>query len=320
MTPRLLAIAFALLAGITGASGETYPARQVKVIVPFAPGGVTDVIARLWAQAMSESLGQQFYIENHGGGGGNLGMALAARQPADGYTVLVASSSLTINPSLYNKLTYDPVKDFDAVTLLATTPNVLVVHPSVPAKTTQELIALIRANPGKYSYAMSGAGTPNHIQAEMFKTSLKLDFVTVPFNGGGPAIQSTLGGHTPIAFTAFTPVQSLVTSGQLRALGVSGDKRSPLLPNVPTLAEAGVRGQEAGIFSGALVPAGTPRDIIEKLQAETLKVLSTPAMQAQLAKLGLTAGGNTPEEFAAQLKAERESWGRLIAEARIQKQ
>ena len=316
----LLTLAPFTLAGLTPGAAQDYPSRPVKVIVPFAPGGVVDVVARLWAQQMSQSLGQQFYIENHAGGGGNLGMGVAARQPADGYTVLVASSSFTINPGLYKKLPYDPEKDFEAVTMLASTPNVLVVHPSIPAKTTQELIALIRANPGKYTYAMSGAGTPNHIQGEMFKESLKLNMVSVPFNGGGPAIASTLGGHTPIAFTAFTPVQGLLAGGELRALGVSGDKRSSLLPDVPTLAEAGVRGQEAGIFAGALVPAGTPKTIVDKLQTETLKLLSTPAMKQQLAKLGLEGGGNTPQAFDTQLKTERESWAKLIVEAGIEKQ
>ena len=189
MRMLLLALMLSTLAG--AAQAQSYPTRPVKVIVPFAPGGVADTIARMWAQNLSQSLGQNFYVENHGGGGSNIGMGLAARQPADGYAVLVAASSFTVNPSLYAKIPYDPLKDFTPVTLLASTKNVLVVHPSVPAKTVNELIDLVRASPGKYSYAMSGAGTPNHIQAETLKLAHQLDLTMVPFNGGAPAIQCT---------------------------------------------------------------------------------------------------------------------------------
>jgi len=221
MRMLLLALMLSTLAG--AAQAQSYPSRPVKVIVPFAPGGVADTIARLWAQNMSQSLGQNFYVENHGGGGSNIGMGLAARQPADGYAVLVAASSFTINPSLYAKIPYDPLKDFTPVTLLASTKNVLVVHPSIPAKTVNELIELVRANPGKYSYAMSGAGTPNHIQAETLKLAHQLDLTMVPFSGGAPAIQSTVAGHTPVAFTSLAPVQA---AGGGRAVAGAGGKRA----------------------------------------------------------------------------------------------
>jgi tripartite-type tricarboxylate transporter receptor subunit TctC len=298
----------------------SYPNRPVKVIVPFAPGGVTDVVARLWAQKMSQALGQNFFVENQAGAASNLGMGNAARQAPDGYTILVGASSFTINPSLYNKIPYDPAKDFSPVTLLASTPNVVVVHPSVPAKTVQELVALLRVNPGKYSYAMSGVGTPNHLQAEMFKLTTKVDLVTVPFGGGGPAVQSTVGGHTPIAFTSLTPVRTLVAEGKLRALAVTGAKRSSVWPHVPTFAEAGITGQEADTFAGVLVPAGTPKEIIDKLHAETVKILTTPEMKEQLDKLGFAPGGMTPAEFDARLKEEIASWNKVAREAGIAKQ
>jgi tripartite-type tricarboxylate transporter receptor subunit TctC len=298
----------------------TYPNHPIRVIVPFAPGGVTDVVARLWAQGMTQRLGQNFYIENMAGGGSNIGMGNAARQPADGYTIMVGASSFAINPVLYNKIPYDPFKDFDAVTLLATTPGVYVVNPSVPAKTMEELIALVRANPGKYSYAMAGFGTPNHLLAELLKLNLKLDLITVPFQGGGPAMQSTIAGHTPIAFVAVTSIPALVEGGQLRALAVTGTTRSSVLPNVPTMLESGVQGQEPDTFTGLFVPAGTPKEIIDKLHDESLKVLALPEVKAQLTKLGSEPGGTTPEQFTARLKTEIAFWGKVMQDAGIAKQ
>ena len=304
----------------TAASPDAYPSRPIRVIVPFAPGGVTDTIARLWAQRMSQALGQQLYVENHGGGASNLGTALAAHQPADGYTILVGASSFAINPSLYAKVPYDPLKDFVPVTLLTATPGVVVVNPAVPATTIGELIALVRANPGKYSYAMSGIGTPNHLQAELLKLAFQLDMTTVPFAGGAPAIQSTIAGHTPIAFVALTSVPALVDGGQLRALAISGTHRSPVLPDVPTMAEAGISGHEADTFTGLFVPAGTPKEIVDRLHAETVRVLATPAFKEHLAKLGAEPDGASPQQFAARLKDEIALWGRVIADAHIEKQ
>jgi tripartite-type tricarboxylate transporter receptor subunit TctC len=304
----------------TSEPAANYPNRPVKVIVPFAPGGVTDVIARLWAQRMSSSLGQQFYVENHAGGGSNLGMGVAARQPADGYSIMVGASSFAINPVLYKKIPYDPLKDFTAITLLAATPGVLVVHPSLPATSFKEFIALVRANPGKYSYAMSGIGTPNHLLGELLKLTFQLDLVTVPFAGGGPAIQSAVAGHTPIAFVALTSIPPLVEGGKLRALAVTGVKRSSVLPSVPTMLEMDVRGQEPDTFTGLLAPAGTPKDIIDKLSAETAKILAMADVKQQLANLGSEPKSTTPAEFDARLKAEIAFWGKVIEDARIEKQ
>src|SRR5262245_38228160 len=206
---------------------QSYPSRPVRVIVPFAPGGPSDVLARLLAQKLSQTLGQQFYVENQPGAGGNLGMAAGARAAPDGYTITVIGTSFVVNPSLYPKIPYDPVKDFVPVTLAAISPNVLVVHPSIPAKSVRDLIEFLRANPGKYSYAHAGNGTTPQLSGEMFRRSQNLDIVPVPFGGSAPAIQSTLGGHTPIAFTVLTPAVPQVKEGLLRALAVTTPKRSP---------------------------------------------------------------------------------------------
>jgi tripartite-type tricarboxylate transporter receptor subunit TctC len=237
------------------AVAQSYPARPVRVIVPFAPGGPTDVLARIITLGLSQSLRQQFYVENHPGAGGNLGMGLGARAEPDGHTITVVSTSYVVNPTLYAKIPYDPYKDFAPVTLAAASPNVLVVHPSIPASTVKELVAFLKANPGKYSFAHTGVGTTPQLSGEMFKRSQDLDIVSVPFGGSGPAIQSALAGHTPIAFTVLTPAVAQVKEGKLRALAVTTSNRSPALPDVPTLAESGLSGQESDTISGFLVPA-----------------------------------------------------------------
>lgn len=302
-----------------GASAS-YPNRPVKVIVPFSAGGVTDSVARLWAQRMSVELGQQFYVENHAGGGSNVGIGVAARQAADGYALLVGASSFITNPALYKKIPYDPFKDFTPVSIMASTPAVLIVHPSLPAKTFQEFIALVRANPGKYSYGMPGLGTPNHLLGELMKVAFGLDLVTVPFPGGGPAVQSTVAGHTPIASVALTSIPALVESGQLRALAVSGPKRAAVLPQVPTLKELGVPDPVPDTFTGLLAPAGTPREIVDKLSSTTAKVLAVPDVKQQLANFGSEAVLSTPAEFEALLRAEATFWRKAMDDAKIERQ
>ena len=294
-----------------------YPARPVRVVVPFAPGGPSDVIARLLAQKFSESLGQQFYVENHAGGGGNLGTALAARTAPDGYTILVASSSFMINPGLYAKVPYDPYTDFDPVTEIATTPNVLVVHPSVAVTSVRELIDLIRANPGKYSYANPGTGTPSHLSGEMFKLALKLDMVAVPFQGGGPMIQSVIGGHTPIAFSSMPPAAPQIKEGRIRALAVTSAKRSVAVPDVPTMAEAGVADQEGDTPQGILLPRGAPKEAIDLLHRETVRVIALADIKQKLAAIGFQAIGSTPAEFAARIRVEVPKWAKVIRDANI---
>ena len=310
-----LAPMLAIFAGPAGA--ETYPARSVRMIVPFAAAGPTDVIGRIVAQKLSEDLGQQFYVENVPGGGGNTGTAQAAKSAADGYTILVVSTGFIINPSLYGKIPYDPFKDFVPVTLIAASPNVLTVAPSVPAKSVQDLIALIKANPGKYSFAQPGTGSTPHLSGELFKLSFGLDLVMVPFTGAGPAITSTIGGHTPIAFTALPPALASIQEGKLRGLAVLTGKRVAGLPDVPTMAEAGVPDQEADTLTGIVVPVGTPPEIVDLLHREIVKIVALPDVQEKLAALGFIAIADTPAEFAARLKSEFAKWAKVIKDAGI---
>jgi tripartite-type tricarboxylate transporter receptor subunit TctC len=298
-------------------SPGTYPDRPVKIIVPFAPAGPTDVVARLIAQKLSERLGKQFYIENVTGAGGNTGMGQAARAAPDGYTILFASSSYVVNPSLYPKIPYDPFKDFAPVTVAGDAPNILLVNPSVPAKTVRELIDYIRANPGKISYASAGTGTTPHLSGELFRLAQKLDIVHVPFSGAGPAIQSLAGDHTPMAFTSLPPAIPLINEGKIRALAVSAAKRVAALPDVPTLAEAGLPDQEADTMQAVLVPAGTPRPIVDRLYREIKVIVALPDIRERFEVLGLDPVANTPEEFAAQIKVEIEKWGKVIRGANI---
>jgi tripartite-type tricarboxylate transporter receptor subunit TctC len=314
-----LTLAAAAALAPRGASAQAYPSRPVRVIVPFVPGGSTDVVARLVAQRLYASLGQQFYIENHGGAGGNIGIAMAATSPADGYTLLAISNSFIINPSLYNKIPYDAAKDFIAVSLLGTSPYLLSVHPSIPAQNLAEFVALAKTNPGKYSYASSGRGTPGHLSGELFRLPLGLDLVHVPFNGGGPAIQATLAGHVPVSFNALPTGSPLVKEGKLRALAVMSSKRSAALPNVPTLKEAGFPGAEVDIMIGVLVRSGTPAPIIDLLHREIVKMTAQPDYAERLAALGLEPAANSPQEFDAILRAELPKWAKVIGEARIPK-
>jgi tripartite-type tricarboxylate transporter receptor subunit TctC len=294
-----------------------YPDKPVRIIVPFAPAGPTDVVARLVAQKLSERLGKQFYIENVTGAGGNTGMGQAARAAADGYTILFVSSSFVVNPSLYPKVPYDPYKDFAPVTVVGDAPNALLVNPTVPAKTVRELIDYIKANPGKISYGSAGTGTTPHLSGELFRLTLGLDIVHVPFSGAGPAIQALAGDHTPMAFTSLPPAIPLVTEGKVRALAVSAAKRVAALPNVPTLAEAGLPDQEADTMQAVLVPAGTPRPIVDLLNREIKAIVALPDIKERFETLGLDPVANTPEEFAAQIKVEIAKWAKVIHGANI---
>src|SRR5258706_4781015 len=261
--PVLLGIlaAILLLTGVAPSAALGYPNRPMRVVVGFPPGGPTDVIARLVAQTLSDSLAQQFFVENIGGAGGNTAAGQVARVTPDGYTIMAISTGFVVNPSLYAKVPYDPVKDFSAVSLVAVTPNVVVVTPSVPAKTLPELVQLIRDNPGKYSFAGPGVGSTPHLGGELFRLAFKLDLIHVPFTGAAPAVQATIGGHTPIAFTALPSSLSAIQSGQVRALGVAATERAGQIPDVPTFAEQGGKDQEAETPTGIVAPAGTPKDI-----------------------------------------------------------
>ena len=316
---RFLTLAGAALAAPRVARAQSYPSRPVRVLVPFVPGGSTDVIARLVAQRLYASLGQQFYIENHGGAGGNIGMGMAANAPADGYTLLVISNSFFLNPSLYNKVPYDPASDFTAVTLVGTSPYLLSIHPSIPAQNLAEFVALVKANPGKYSYASSGRGTPGHLSAELFRLPLGLDLVHVPFNGGGPAIQATLAGHVPVSFNALPTGSPHVKAGKLRPLAVMSTKRNAALPDVPTLKEAGFPGAEVDIMIGVLVRSGTPVPVVDLLHREVVKMTAQADYLERLAALGLEPVANSPPEFDAILRTELPKWAKVIAEAKMPK-
>src|SRR6266545_2339969 len=298
-------------------SAQAYPARAVRVIVPYAPAGPTDVFARLMAQKLSEQLGAQFYVENIAGAGGNIGIGRAAQTTADGYTILVTGANIVVNPALYPHVPFDPAKDFAPITLAVTAPSVLTVNPTLPVDTVRDLVALIRAHPGKYSYASPGVGTPPHLVGELFRLSLGLDLVHVPFNGGGPAIGSAVAGHTPISFGSMAPAVPLVKDGKLRALGVTTKTRSQALPEIPTMAEAGYPDIEGESWFAVLVPAGTPKEIITLLNHEIVKIIALPDMKERLATLGYEPVASTPDACAAQLRAELAKWTKVIRAAGI---
>jgi tripartite-type tricarboxylate transporter receptor subunit TctC len=306
-----------LLAGAGYAQSPGYPDRPVKIVVPFAAAGPTDVVARLIALKLGEKLGQQFYIENMAGAGGNLGMGAVAKAPGDGHTILFVSSSYTVNPSLYAKAPYDPDRDFAPVTKAAGSPNGLFVNPSIPAKTVQELVDHLKANPGKYTFASPGIGTTPHLSSELFKLTFGLDFALAPFAGGGPSIQSVVAGHTPICFQAIPPATELVKAGKLRALAVTALTRSPALPDVPTLDELGIKGQEAETIQGVLVPATTPKPIVDLLQREIARIIQLPDVNEKLLAQGLEPSGMSSAEFADYIKADVAKWKKVITDAKI---
>jgi tripartite-type tricarboxylate transporter receptor subunit TctC len=317
----VMVTSLALLAAGPARAQEAYPNKPVRIIVPFAPGGPADIIARIVAQKLTEEFGKQFYIENHAGAGGNIGAGVAARAPADGYSLMLTSQVIVINPHLYKSVPYDPDKDFVPVTRIATSPNVLVVHPSVPAKTVQELVELIKREPGKYSgYAQPGLGTPSHLSGELFRLSLKLDLPSIPFGGGGPMIQSVVAGHTPIAFSSMPPAAAQIASGNLRALAVTSVKRIGSLPDVPTLIEAGYPGQTGETPTGFYVQTGTPKEVVEIIRQKVLKIIAMPDVKEKLAAVSFVPVGDTPEEFAAYLKSESEKWGKVIRDGNIKLQ
>jgi tripartite-type tricarboxylate transporter receptor subunit TctC len=315
---RGLAIGAVLAAAAAGhAQDAGYPNHPVRIIVPFAAGGPPDVIARIVAQKLSERWGQQVYVEDHPGAGGNTGTATAARAAPDGYTLYMMSTGFMVNPSLYAKVPYDPIKDFVPVTLAATSPNVLFVNPMVPAHSVKELIALIKSSPGKFSYAQPSTGSTPHLSGELLKLQYGLDLVTVPFNGASLAVNSTIAGHTPIAFTALPPAIANIREGNLRGLAVTAAKRSAALPDLPTMAEAGIPDQEAETINGLLAPAGTPDEIVARINRDTVEALSLPDVKERLSALGFEPAVTTPAAFGARIKSEIAKWDKVVRAANI---
>jgi tripartite-type tricarboxylate transporter receptor subunit TctC len=287
------------------------------MVVGFTAGGPTDVIARIIAEKLSASLGQQFYVDDRPGAGSNIASAEVAKAVPDGYTIMVVSTGFMVNMSLYAHVPYDAVKDFTPITMVAYSPNVIVVNPSLPANSVKELIELIKANPNKYSFAGPGIGSTPHLSGELFKHKFGLDMVHVPFPGAAQAISSAIAGHTPIAFTALPPALANVQDGKLRALALLAVKRSAEIPNVPTMLEAGYPDQEADTLTGVVAPAGTPKEVIELLQREIAKAVSDPSVKQHLFKLGFEPVANKPEEFGARIKSEIAKWGKVVHDAHL---
>jgi tripartite-type tricarboxylate transporter receptor subunit TctC len=310
-------LAIAALFAAPGRPADNYPDRKVRVIVPFAAGGPTDVIGRMVAERLSDAWGQQLYVENMPGAGGNLGVEAAGRAVPDGYTIVVVSTGFIINPSMYSKIGYDPIKDFTPISLVAASPNIVTVHPSVAAKDLKELIALIKANPGKYSYAQPATGSTPHLAGELFKQTYSLDLVTVPFNGAPLAINSTLGNHTPIAFTALPPAMGNVKDGSLRGLAILAKERLTALPDLPTNVEEGVPGLESDTLTGILAPAGTPKAVIDKWNAAIVKMAADPETRKKLDTLGFVPVANSPDQFADRIKLEMARWDKVVKAAGI---
>ena len=302
----------------TSASGP-YPTRPIRLVAPFAPGGPVDVGARLLAPKLQEALGVQVYVDNVPGGSGNIGTGQVAKAAGDGHTVLVISSGFVVNPSMF-KLTYDWEKELAPVSLVGLAPQVILVHPSVPANDMKELIALVKANPGKYSFGSAGLGTPGYLAGEMLKQSFGIDLQHVPFQGGGPAVVSTVGGHTPMVITTISSASGPLQQGSIRPLAVTSARRSPALPNVPTLAEQGIPNQESDVILGVLVPATTPKEIVERLHREIVNIVADPEIKRRLAAVGFEAVGSTPAEFDERVKAEIAKWAKVIRDAGIKPQ
>ena len=302
-----------LLLSATAAFGQGYPSKPVRWIVPFPPGGATDIIARIVAQKMTESWGQPVVIENRAGAGGSIAGAAVARAAPDGYTVLLATGSLlAINVSLYKNVGYDPEKDFEPIGLIGTQTNVLYLNPSVPATSLGELIAYAKANPGKLSFGSGGNGTPAHLAGELLKLEAKIDITHVPFRGTGPALQAVIGGHVPMAFNPPSPLLPHIQSGTIRALAVTTLKRTEVLPEVPTIAESGFPGFEATTWHALVAPAGTPKDVIATLHRATAATVNDPPVRKALTDLGVDVVGGTPEELRAYVKSEIPKWAEVV--------
>ena len=306
-------IAIAALTMASIAHAQTFPTKPIRLICPFPPGGAVDIASRAIANEMSKTLGQQVVVENKPGAGGNIGGAEAARSAPDGYTIFMTTSGINaINPALYSKMPFDPNKDLVPVSALVSLNNVLVLHPSVMAKSVAEIIAMAKAQPGKMTYASSGSGTSIHMSGEMFKHLTQVDILHIPYKGSSPALTDLLGGQVMMMFDNVPSALPHIKSGKLRALATTGAKRDPTLPDLPTVAEAGVVGYESGVWFGLSIPAGTPREIIAKLNAEAVKGTRSPDFVTRMTALGYNIIGSTPEQMSDMLKKEVSTWGPIV--------
>lgn len=315
----LLALAIAV-GGVAPAAAQTYPNKPIKIIVGYAPGGTTDIIARLIATRLSTSLGQPVIVENRAGAGGNLGADAVAKSAPDGYTLqLGTAGNMTINPSIYTNMPFDAVKDFQAISMIASLPNLMVVNPAVPAKSVQEFVAWAKARPGKVFYASSGTGNSPHLTAELFNLATGLFMVHVPYRGSGPALVDLIGGQgVQVMFDNMPSAIGFARSGSLRAIAVSGPTRSPAAPDLPTVRESGYPDFEVMAWFGLFAPARTPRPVIDRLHKEVVAALSTPELQKQLTDLGAQPVGNTPDEFSKVVEADLKRWATVVKAAHIQ--
>lgn len=307
----LLTICATLASG--AALAQAYPSKPIRLIVPFPAGGAVDISARAIGAELSKSLGQQVVVENRPGAGGNLAAEAAARSAPDGYTLFMATSAiLAVNPVLYAKVPFDPVKDFAPISVVASSDNVLVVHPSVPAQSVGELIALAKANPGKYSYASSGSGSSTHLAAEMFKMMAGVDLLHVPYKGGPPGVVDLLAGQVHMIFDLVPSALPHIRSGKIRALGVAGVQRSPLLPGVPLISESGVPGYRSSVWFGLVAPAGTPAEIVSRLSADVAKGVRQAEFRDRLTGMGYDVTSTTPEQMAEMIRADIPRWAQVV--------
>jgi len=309
---KTLGLSIALLGAAGWAQAQNYPNRPVRFIVPFAAGGSTDIVARTLGAKLSEVLGQSFIVDNRPGGGTVIGTETVARSPADGYTLLVVPAPFTINPGLLPKLPYDPLNDFTPITLINTTPLVVVVNPSVPARNIKELVALAKAKPGMLNYGSSGTGGSNHLAGELFQAMAGVKMVHVPYKGNAPALTDLVGGHVDLVFNGLTSAYPLIKSGKLRPLAMTSLRRSAVLPDMPTLDESGLKGFEAVAWNGLAGPAKMPQEAVDRLSSAVRKVLTNPEMQERLRSEGSDPVGSTPAEFAKHLRDEIAKWAKVI--------
>jgi tripartite-type tricarboxylate transporter receptor subunit TctC len=305
-----------MLAASTGLFAQAWPSKPVTLMVPFAPGGTTDIVARPFAQALSEEFGQSFVVENRAGAGGTLAAGVAARAAPDGYTLFVATVAHTMATSLYKQLPYDFEKDFVPITLLASVPNILVVNPSVPAKSVQELVAYAKANPGKLSYGSAGNGSTEHLSAELFKSMTGVDMVHIPYKGGAPMMADLVGGQIQLAIETSGSATPHIKAGSVRALAVTTATRSSAFPDLPTLAESGLKGYEVSTWYAILAPKGTPSEITTKLYNAIVKIQRTSDMKQRLEQFGGEPGRLTPDQFAAFIKSETAKWAKVVKESK----